>query len=307
VSVDASSRGPRVTAIIAACNHEDTVGGVIGDLVAQGIGVYLIDHGSRDATVERAEAFAGRGLIAVERFAGDADALVRRKEELARALDADWILHGDADELRDGPWSDRDLRRAIATVDQLGYNAIDFELFRFPPTRGEFCAGDALRDSHRYCEPAEGPRRRQVTCWKRHDAVELDASGGGEARLPWQRLFPVRFIVRKYDARGAVRDPRQLRRFDAEATRLQLWLDHAVVDDLRRELAARNEARWAAEAELRAALERETRHAVELAAELRRLRIELDTTWAQMQELLRSKTWRWTQPARLALRLMGKP
>jgi hypothetical protein len=301
----------RTTAIIAAHNDEDIIAQVVGDLIDQGVSVYVIDCSSRDAVAAAATPLVGSGLIAIERFAGDAAALLRRKEELARTLDCDWLIHGDADELRESPWSDRNLGAAIASVDRLGFNTIDFEVFRFAPTRDDLRASDALREFYRFCEPPASAPRPHLSCWKKHDAIDLVSSGGYEAHIPWQRVFPVRFILRKYD-RARAGDPvaptaPELRRFDSEAARLHVWLNHADVEARRRELDAIKQAHQAREQQLDAALQHERRQVAGLDAELRRLRVQLDTTWAHVQELLGSRTWRWTRPARLAWRLMGKP
>src|SRR5882672_5085221 len=98
----------RVIAIVAAYNEEDIIGQAVSDLVGQGISVYFVDDGSTDGTVAEVEPFLGRGLEKIERFAGDTsrfcwEAILRRKEELASELDADWFLHHDADEFRESP------------------------------------------------------------------------------------------------------------------------------------------------------------------------------------------------------------
>src|SRR5262249_49085380 len=137
-----------VTAILAAYNEEDIVGQVVGDLVAQGIRVYLLDHASTDATVEEARRAAGAGLLGLEPLAGEVfslEAIVRRKAELARELPGSWFINQDADEFREGPWMDCNLFEAIRRVDGFGYNAIDFEVLNFWPTHDGFRKGDDVR------------------------------------------------------------------------------------------------------------------------------------------------------------------
>jgi glycosyltransferase involved in cell wall biosynthesis len=337
---------PRVVAIIAAYNEEDVIGQVVRDLIEQGVEVYLIDHCSSDGTVDEVKPFLGHGLIAIERFeaAGFAlEAQLRRKEELAQEIDADWFINCDADELRESPWAERDLRAAIGTVDQLGYNAIEFELFSFPPTRDGFQKGDPLREFFRYWEPAASYDRIQIKGWKKSDTVDLSTTGGHEARVPFRRVFPIRFLLRHYPIRSQahgerkvfaergprfdpgerrrgwhvqydrlkqgdsfLRDPRELRRFDAEMVRLQLWLEHAGVSELRGELAAAREHELAEVQALRQLLDERGRRMGEIEAELRQVRAQLDSTYAQVEELRGSRTWRWTSPVRLAWRLIGK-
>jgi hypothetical protein len=106
----------RVIAIIAAYNEEDIISSVIGHLAHSGIDAYLIDNHSTDDTVKEASQWLGRGLLHIERFPQsfspghdspgpfDWSAILRRKEELATELSADWFIHHDADEIRESPW-----------------------------------------------------------------------------------------------------------------------------------------------------------------------------------------------------------
>src|SRR5688500_10280827 len=129
-----------VVAIVAAYNEADIIEQVLRDLTDQGIQVYFLDDASTDGTAAIAERFVGSGVLAVEQIgdggpgrAFDWDRILRRNAALARALDADWFIHHDADEFRESPWPDLSLKEAIQRVDALGYNAIDFESLDFQP------------------------------------------------------------------------------------------------------------------------------------------------------------------------------
>jgi hypothetical protein len=203
----------KVVAIISAHNEVDIIAHVIGHLIHEGVGVYLLDHGSTDGTARAAGPFLGRGLIAIEPFPDErfpaardqfawADILTR-KSELATELEADWFLHQDADEFRESPWEGLSLRDAIRRVDRFGYNAIDFELFDFWPTDNSFRSGDDPRAVLRYYERGRTWNKRQVKCWKRQsEPTDLVSSGGHEALFPDRRVFPLRFILRHYAIRS---------------------------------------------------------------------------------------------------------
>ena len=285
-----------VIAIIAAYNEEDIIGQVVAHLVDEGVNVYVLDHGSTDDTVAELKPYLGRGLLEIETFPDPADAthgaagqfawesILRRKEALARELDASWFIHHDADEFRESPWAHLGLRDAIQKVDALGYNAIDFELFNFLPTHDRFRRGDDVRQAFRFYEPGRSWDKLQVKCWKKLAPIDLVSTGGHDVAFEGRRIFPLRFILRHYPIRGQahgerkvfrerrprfveaerargwhvqydaigeshrfIRDPGTLIAFDPDSARLQLCLEHRVVEELRRKLAAQEQAAEAAE------------------------------------------------------------
>jgi chromosome segregation ATPase len=207
---------PRIVAILATRNEEDLVAAVVGDLVEQGIEVYLLDDGSTDRTAEEARPFLGRGLLGIEPLPpapGDRFSLrriVARKEALARQLGADWYLNADADEFRESPWGDLSLREGIALVDRMGYDALDFELLDFRPVDDGFRGGDP-RPALLHYEPGGALDRLQIRCWKPAGRpVDLVSSGGHEAIFPGRRVFPIRFLLRHYPFRSQAQAERKL-------------------------------------------------------------------------------------------------
>jgi SAM-dependent methyltransferase len=128
----------RVVAVLTTRNEERFIGGCLDDLVRQGVQVYLCDNQSTDRTLEIARSYRGGGVIGIESIPHHGEfnweGLLRRKEELFRSLDADWLMHVDADEIFLSP-SSASLASAITTVDALGYDAIEFAEFTFIPTR----------------------------------------------------------------------------------------------------------------------------------------------------------------------------
>lgn len=204
-----------VTALMSAHNEADIIGQVIADLVAQGISVFLLDHGSTDGTLAEAEPYVGRGLLAVESLpltgGGSWEAVLRRKEALALELESDWFLHADADEFRESPWPGVNLLHGIRKVDALGYNAIDFEVLNFPPTDDRFRPGDDVRAAFQSYEPGAPLDKIQVRCWKKgNHPVDLVSLGGHDASFPDRRVFPIRFILRHYPIRSQAHGERKV-------------------------------------------------------------------------------------------------
>ena len=205
----------RVIAIIAAYNEEDIISSVIGHLAHNGIDAYLIDNHSTDDTVKEASQWLGRGLVHIERFPQsfspghdspgpfDWSAILRRKEELATELSADWFIHHDADEIRESPWPGFTLKEAIRWVDKLGYNCINFQVLNFCPVDDNFRPGDDPRNHFTLFENAAQFDKVQLKCWKVSETqASLVTSGGHEVRFEGRRVFPISFLNRHYPIRG---------------------------------------------------------------------------------------------------------
>jgi hypothetical protein len=348
---------PTVLAIVAARNESDVIPQTVHDLISQGIEVYLLDDGSTDDTVDRIRPWLGAGVRAIETLPPEPAGrfslgrILARKEEIARTVDADWYVNHDADELREAPLPDMTFKEGIALVDRLGFTAIDFAVLDFVPTDDGFAAGADLRRSFPYYEPSPAFNHVQVRCWKRHPEIDLQSSGGHDARFPGRRVFPVRFLLRHYPIRSSAQGQRKifderlprfdpderakgwhvqyegltpetpllksqdaLVRFDGDAVRLQLLLEHREVEHLERELAKarqalRTEAQRAEAAEAavgRQAGELAARAASlqELAGECARSNAEIRALQAELRELRQSWSWRWTAPARALARAL---
>jgi hypothetical protein len=206
-----------VVAIIAAHNEADVIASVVGDLIAQGVSVYLLDHGSTDGTVAAVEPYRDHGLLAIERVDDEGEfaleRIVGRKQALATQLPATWLINHDADEFRESPWRHLALADAIRLVDRLGYNAIDFALFNFWPTHDGFRPGDDPRAAFPAYEPGPPWDRLQVRCWKKTTSpVDLVSSAGHEAAFDGRRVFPLRFVLRHYPIRGQAHGERKVLR-----------------------------------------------------------------------------------------------
>ncbi|MEO8349715.1 MAG: glycosyltransferase family 2 protein, partial [Acidobacteriota bacterium] len=227
----------RVVAIVSAFNEADVISPVIGHLVENGVDVYLIDNRSTDGTVKAARRWLRKGLLGIEQFPAEAPAgkgpstfdwegILRRKEELAKELEADWFIHHDADEFREAPWPGMNLRDAIAWVDRLGYNCIDFRVLNFPPLEDGFQPGADPGGHFTHWEDPVIHDSVQRKAWKaQKSGVSLAASGGHEAQFPDRRIFPIRFLMRHYPIRSQehgrrkVFDERKKRFIDKERSK----------------------------------------------------------------------------------------
>ena len=242
----------RVIALISAYNEGDVISPVIQHLVENGVEVYLLDNRSTDDTVEQASRWLGRGVLEIETFPGAEDdrysraaerydwtAILLRKEELARTLEADWFLHYDADEIRESPWAGVTLKDAIRFVDSLDYNCIDFRIFDFPPVDDGFRQGMDPKTYFTHYREAGDYDQLQLKCWKaRPGPVSLAALWRARRRVRRRRIFPIPFLLRHYPIRGQTHGQRKVfqerkPRFAAEE-RAKSWhiqYDHIQDED----------------------------------------------------------------------------
>jgi hypothetical protein len=199
----------RVVAIMTAFNEEDIIGPSIARLVGDGVGVYVIDNWSTDGTYAIAEGFRGAGLVGLERFPSaptelyEWRSLLGRVEAVATRLDADWVIHHDADERRCGPWPGMGLREALWNVDQAGFSAVDHTVLNFRPIDNGFTPGGDFEAYFRHFEFGRtSDLLLQVKAWKNIGPVDLASTGGHEARFADRRVFPYKFELKHYPIRS---------------------------------------------------------------------------------------------------------
>ena len=204
-----------VIAIICAYNEGDIIYHTLKHLIENGISVYLLDHNSTDNTMEEASKWLGKGLINIEKFPQESGfpeelsnvfalrSITKRVEQLHGMLGADWYMHYDADEFREAPWPAMTLKEAIRLVNNLGYNAINFELFNFRPIDNSYVPGYDVRDYMHYYEPAEEFNEMQIKAWKNFgQEVELSSTAGHMVSFEGRRVFPVKFITLHFPVRS---------------------------------------------------------------------------------------------------------
>jgi len=195
----------RVVAVLAVRNEERFIGQCLENLIGQGVQVYVCDNGSTDDTYAIAEQHLGAGVIGIERFAFDGtyrwEQILQRKEALFRELDADWVMHVDADEIHMPPASWATIPAALAEVDALGYDAVEFDEFTFVPTleSPDHDHADFVRTLRTYY-PFRPQSPHCVRAYRRHAGpIEIAWSGGHHVRFAHEaRVFPEAFRMKHY-------------------------------------------------------------------------------------------------------------
>jgi hypothetical protein len=195
----------RVVAVLAVRNEERFLAACLENLFRQGVKVYLCDNQSTDRTLDVAERYRGGGLVGIESLPHDGvyrwESILHRKEELFQSLEADWLMHVDADEIHLPPPGYRTLVAALADADARGYDTAEFAEFTFVPTReapdhdhAEFQR--TLRSYYPF-RPTSPHCVRALK--KREGPMEIAWSGGHLVRFGTEpRLFPEHFRMRHY-------------------------------------------------------------------------------------------------------------
>jgi glycosyltransferase involved in cell wall biosynthesis len=194
----------RVIALVATYNEQRFIASLIEHLFQQGVEVYLMDNCSTDDTVAIASQYLHKGLVGVETLPRQGcfsltDQLMR-KEQLAASLDADWLMHIDADERHYAPSKYKSLANAFAEAENQGFNAVNFMEYTFVPTREQpFHDHPRFADTMRCYYPFAPFLPHRLNAWKKQDGpVDLVSSGGHVMSFPGLSQFPESFIMKHY-------------------------------------------------------------------------------------------------------------
>ncbi len=215
-----SSKLETVLAIMSAYNEEDIIEQSITHLIGQGVAVHVLDNWSIDTTFEIIKKLAAEHKnVTYERFpaskpkvpAYEWQKILARVEELAVACNYDWVLHYDSDELRISPWRNVTLQQALTFVSQCGYNAVDFTVADFRPTKDGY-DGKVHPDNffHNFEFTRSSGNFVQVKGWKNIGPVNLVNNGGHMVEFDGRRIFPYKFINKHYPLRSVAQAKRKI-------------------------------------------------------------------------------------------------
>jgi hypothetical protein len=208
-----------VLAIVTTFNEGDVIGRLIRRLLSHRVRVHVIDNWSTDQTLEIVADFVKEGLVSVERFPIDGppghfewEPLLGRVEEVAHGSGANWVIHHDADEIRESPWPGVDLVSAFWIAEQWGYNCVDHTVVNFRPVNDLWRPGEDLARSFMWFEFGDHPAHFvQLKAWKPQvSRVHIAASGGHEAVFEGRRVFPYKFVTRHYPIRSQAHGERKI-------------------------------------------------------------------------------------------------
>lgn len=198
----------RVVAIMAAYNEEDILYDSVCKLKENGIDVYIIENWSSDSTFKIVQRlYRENKIMGFERLPEKGPSMyfqfkeiLKRKEQLAREIDADWFIHHDVDEIRRGSWDGLSLKESIYLVDKMGYNAIDYSLINFQPVDNGFIGGD-FEEYFKYFTFFDTTPR--INTWKKIDRkFDLASCAGHRVNFSNRKIFPFKFLIKHYTYRS---------------------------------------------------------------------------------------------------------
>jgi hypothetical protein len=207
-----------VLAVITTFNEEEIIGGLIDRLVSAGVRVHIVDNWSSDSTVEIISTKLSP-RVTMERFPVDhppayfeLEKLLDRVQQIAHVSGADWVIHHDADEIRETPWPGVSLRDGLFAVDRWGFNCIDHTIVNFRPVDDSWTPGADLASWSPWFEFGDSPAHFiQLKAWKpQTEMVEIASTGGHIASFAGRRVFPYKFVTRHYPIRSQAHGERKI-------------------------------------------------------------------------------------------------
>ena len=196
-----------VTAVLAIRNDEAYLANCLRHLVRNQISFVIIDNGSSDGSTEifRRREFAAN-LIDVRPlpFLGvfSLSDQLQKKMAIINSLDADWVVHIDADEVMHSYRVGETLNQAFCRLDAEGWNAINFDEFVFLPIEHDYVP-DAPGDqpiSHYYFFQPFAPRLMRA--WKKASGLSLVTHAGHMLTGSDIKLAPENLALRHYIVRN---------------------------------------------------------------------------------------------------------
>jgi glycosyltransferase involved in cell wall biosynthesis len=211
--------GFRVVALMPTYNEADIIRSTLRYLISQNIEVYVIDNWSTDGTYEQAQEYVNNGVMGVERFPASGPtpayewrSILGRIESIAEQTDADWFMFHDADERRQSPWPELDLRDAFIYAERCGFNCVDHMVLNFHPTGESFDPAKDVQDQLRYFEWSDHEGHfHQRKAWKNPGCrVALASTAGHDIRYPGRLVYPFKFLMKHYPIRSQAHGERKV-------------------------------------------------------------------------------------------------
>lgn len=212
----------RPLAIMSSFNEADVLSEVIAHWVGQGCDLHILDNWSTDQSWSILTAAANRygAHLTIERFpaaqpmAASWHEILVRKEEIAFCHKDRWIIHTDADEIRQSPIQPYNLADSFALVEAAGWNRVNFTLMNHRPVDDRPFGPGMLKTELPYFEFGKKPGHFiQKKAWLQGNVrVNLAESGGHIADYANASDCPYYFLLHHYPLRSVEHGKRKINR-----------------------------------------------------------------------------------------------
>ncbi len=193
----------KLIALLAVKNEELYLRYCLQNLISQGFDVYLIDNESTDDTVKIAKEFLNKGVITIDSLKTNGIfnlmKTLQYKESITNALDADWFMHTDADEIRLPHPPFKTIKEAVKKIESLGYNAVNFNAYYFLPEKGKSYVDRDYNKEMRYYYFHSPHPLTHIKLWKNERRpMSFGVSGGHQVSFEGMRIYPNPFILKHF-------------------------------------------------------------------------------------------------------------
>lgn len=210
----------RPLAIMSSFNEADVLSEVITHWIGQGCDLHILDNWSTDQSWSILTAAANRygTHVTIERFpaakpmAASWHDILIRKEEIAFCHKGRWIIHTDADEIRQSPFQPYNLADSFALVEAAGWNRVNFTVMNHRPVDDRPFGPGMLKTELPYFEFGTKPGHFiQKKAWLQGSVrVNLAESGGHIADFTNASDCPYHFLLHHYPLRSVEHGQRKI-------------------------------------------------------------------------------------------------
>lgn len=192
----------RITAVLGVRNEARYLPITLQHLVEDGIDIAILDNESSDSSHEIYERFRRHIVYEATLPYRGHFSLKEQLEDKAKAIltvDADWVIHHDADEILESPRPGESLREALERIDAEGFEAANFDEFVFVPTRqqGDYEGTNFYHSMLDYYFYEQFPMYL-MRAWKKHPGVR-QTLGGHKLEAPHDlSVCPEALVLRHY-------------------------------------------------------------------------------------------------------------
>ncbi len=193
-----------IAAILTTHNSAATLERVLRHLANNAIRVYAIDHGSTDATPSILATHVGKPIAEIIQKPFDGIFRLRQqlqwKSDIIQRINADWIIHIDADEILESPREGESLRGMIERMNATHYDVIDCDEFVFVPEneQADYRSADFVTTMRHYYYFAPPGRALHRAFRRSSGAPEWAHTGGHRLGLANRKLAPEKIRMRHY-------------------------------------------------------------------------------------------------------------